>query len=197
MANSRGLLPRNWVGVDSTGTAGAANSNGVHIESAGNFVGGATAAARNIVSGNTGSGIIVQGASASGNAIQGNFVGTNAAGTAAVPNQGVQSGVFILSAPGNTVGGSVAGAGDVISGNAQHALTIVGATATGNFVQGNLIGTAANGTTPLANTGIGIDVVTAPGNTIGGAGNARNVVANNNNGIQIEPVPTPTSSETT
>ena len=127
----------------------------------------------------------MQGASASGNAIQGNFVGTNAAGTAAVPNQGIQSGVFILSAPGNTVGGTVAGAGNVISGNAQHALTIVGATATGNLIQGNLIGTAANGTTPLANTGIGIDVVTAPGNTIGGAGNARNVVANNNNGIQI------------
>ncbi len=183
--NTNNRIEGNWVGVDSTGTAGAANSNGVRIESAGNFVGGATAAARNIVSGNTGSGIIVQGASASGNAIQGNFVGTNAAGTAAVPNQGIQSGVFILSAPGNTVGGTVAGAGNVISGNAQHALTIVGATATGNLIQGNLIGTAANGTTPLANTGIGIDVVTAPGNTIGGAGNARNVVANNNNGIQI------------
>ena len=71
------------------------------------------------------------------------------------------------------------------SGNTQHAITIVNAASTGNLIQGNLVGTAADGTTPLGNGGIGIDLVTAPGNTIGGVGDARNVVANNNTGIPI------------
>ena len=175
----------NWIGLTSAGTAASGNGTGVRVSGSGNTVGGTTAAARNVISGNLGSGVIVENATSSGNVILGNFVGTNAAGTAAVPNQGIQSGVFILNAPGNTVGGTAAGAGNVISGNAQHALTLVGSTATGNQIQGNFIGTAANGTSPLANTGIGIDIVTAPGNTVGGAGNARNVVANNNNGMQI------------
>ncbi len=179
------VIQGNYIGTNATGTAALANGTGVTIGGAGNTVGGTTPQARNLISGNLGSGVTVQGAASSGNVVLGNFIGTNAAGTAAIPNQGIQSGVFILNAPGNTIGGTAAGAGNVISGNAQHALTIVGATATGNLVQGNFVGTAADGATPLGNGGIGIDIVSAPGNTVGGTGTARNLVAHNQTGMQI------------
>ena len=182
-ANTNNRIEGNWVGLDSTGNAAAANNFGIRVESPGNTVGGSTAAARNVVSGNTGSGITVQGTTASGNTVQGNYVGTSVTGSAPVPNQGVQSGIFILNAPNNTIGGASAGSGNVISGNALHALTLVNTS--GNVIQGNLIGTGPSGTTPLSNGGIGLDIVTSSSNTVGGAGNARNTVSNNGTGMQI------------
>ena len=181
--NTNNRIEGNWIGLDSTGNGAAANNFGIRVESPGNTVGGATAAARNVVSGNTGSGITVQRTTASGNTVQGNYVGTNVTGNAAVPNQGIQSGIFILDAPNTTIGGTSAGSGNVISGNAQHALTLVNTS--GNVILGNLIGTEPNGVTPLGNGGIGLDIVTSSSNTVGGAGNARNTVSNNGTGMQI------------
>ena len=166
--NTNNRIEGNWVGLDSTGNGAAANNFGIRVQSPGNTVGGATAAARNVVSGNTGSAITVQGTTASGNTVQGNYVGTNVTGNAPVPNQGVQSGIFILNAPNNTIGGTSAGSGNVISGNALHALTLVNTS--GNVILGNLIGTEPNGVTPLGNGGIGLDIVTSSSNTVGGAG---------------------------
>ena len=185
LAGSGTRLEGNWIGTTASGAAAAGNGTGIRVITSGTTIGGLTPATRNLISGNLGSGVVIQDSTSSGNVVVGNYIGTDVTGTAAVPNQAIQSGVFILNAPNNTIGGTAAGAGNVISGNAQHALTIVGATASGNMLQGNLIGTAADGTTPLGNAGIGIDIVTAPGNTVGGAGNARNVVAHNGTGMQI------------
>ena len=101
------------------------------------------------------------------------------------PNLGIQSGVFINGAPGNTVGGTAPGAGNVVSGNANHAVTVVGAAAIGSVIQGNFIGTDPTGTIRVANVGIGVDIVSAVNTTIGGAGAARNVISGNGAGIQI------------
>ena len=51
-----------------------------------NTIGGTTAGAGNVISGNTGDGIGVT-AAARGNVIEGNYIGTNAAGTAALANR--------------------------------------------------------------------------------------------------------------
>ena len=88
-------------------------------------------------------------------------------------------------ASNNTIGGAAAGAGNVVSGNTQHAVTVVGNTSIGNIIQGNFIGTNPTGTAALANGGIGVDVVSAINTRIGGAGLARNVISGNGTGIQV------------
>ena len=175
------VVEGNYIGTDPTGTLARGNLIGVSVQSANNRIGGTTAAARNVISGNQG-GVFIHDPTATGNVVQGNYIGTNAAGTAAIPNTGVQSGVQINNgASSNTIGGGAPGAGNVVSGNAQHAITICCSLPTaGNIVQGNLVGVAANGTTPLSNAGIGIDVVTALNTSVLG-----NVVSNNGTGVQI------------
>lgn len=61
-------------------------------------------------------GIVVEGFNTTGNKIEGNYMGTNAAGTGALGN-GLE-GVEIAGADDNTVGGTVAGAGNRIARNA-------------------------------------------------------------------------------
>ena len=120
------------------------------------------------------------------NVVQGNYLGTDVTGTAAGP--GNSQGVLIdTNASGNTIGGTGAGAGNVVSGNSSDGIDI---SSDGNFVQGNKIGTNAAGTAVLGN---GI-----PGAALGGAGvrffgGTSNTVANNvisgndNEGIFIHP----------
>ena len=128
-------------------------------------------------------------AAASGNLVAGNDIGTNAAGTAALPN--AYDGIYIDSgASANTIGGTAAGAGNVISGNSGDGVEITGTGTTGNVVVGNLIGTNAAGTGALANNGLaGIMIYDSNSNTIGGmAAGAGNVISGNaGNGIQLNP----------
>ena len=86
------------------------------------------------------------------------------AGSAAVANG---TGIYIASAD-NTVGGTEAGAANLISGNRNVGVQIEQSTAISNIVVGNLIGTDTVGTSALANgTGVLIDA-DASSNTIGG-----------------------------
>ena len=60
----------------------------------------------------------MQNATATGNVVQGNYIGLNAAGTAALPNWSHRGCIRSSTAPAATrIGGTVAGAGNVISGN--------------------------------------------------------------------------------
>ncbi|HYW70374.1 MAG TPA: SdrD B-like domain-containing protein, partial [Pyrinomonadaceae bacterium] len=162
----------NWIGVDSTGTAVAANSTGIAVFSSNNQIGGTTPAARNVISGNIGTGIGLNGSST--NQVQGNFIGTDITGTIALGNK--NSGLSI-SGSNNTIGGTTPGAGNLISGNGIGVLV---ANASGNFFQGNLVGTKADGTSPLGNLDDGFVVNGASNNTIGGAGaGAGNTIAFN------------------
>ena len=106
----------NLIGTNASGTGAIANSaDGVNIDTAdGNTIGGTTAGARNVISGNTGNGISLTNG-ADNELIQGNYIGLNAAGTAALANNA--SGISVDSTSNNaTIGGTVAGAGNVISG---------------------------------------------------------------------------------
>ncbi|HEY9285660.1 MAG TPA: Calx-beta domain-containing protein, partial [Pyrinomonadaceae bacterium] len=174
-----------YVGTDAAGAAALANGQiGILVSSAGNTIGGTSAGARNVVSGNGNAGILISGAAATGNAVQGNYVGTDAAGTAAVANafNGVQ---INNSAGSNTVGGTGPAARNVISGNGLNGVSVQAA---GNTVQGNFIGTKADGASALANAANGLIVNNAGSNLIGGtAAGAGNVISGNTGaGVSLE-----------
>src|SRR5207247_1576932 len=136
-------------------------------------IGGTAAGAGNLVSGNDGDGIVVAN---SGALIQGNFIGTNATGTAALRN--LRHGVNFLGLKGrnSTLGGTTAGARNLISGNGVDGVYVGDG---GNLIQGNYIGTNASGTAALANMQHGVDI-TSSGNTVGGTvAGARNVISGN------------------
>src|SRR5262249_50295704 len=93
----------------------------------------------------------------------------------------------------NTVGGTAAGAGNVISGNTQQGVLIENSGTTGVLVAGNFIGTNATGTSAIANGTEGIQIDSgASGNTIGGltatpGTGAGNVISGNTqDGVYIE-----------
>jgi VCBS repeat protein len=181
------LVQGNFIGVTADGTASAGNANaGVRIDAPAfaNRIGGTTVAAANVISGNGQVGILIFGPTATGNRVEGNLIGTNAAGTAAVPNlvDGVQ-----IAAPSNIIGGTAAGAGNQISGNAQHGVLIIGSDATGNLVHGNRIGTTAAGTAALPNTQDGVRIdVGASQNAIGAEAAAANTIAfNGGSGVAV------------
>jgi hypothetical protein len=118
-------------------------------------------------------------AGAANNIVRGNYIGTNAAGTAALANDA--TGIQVQGAPNNTIGGTNAADRNLISGNGSAGVFIDGATATGNTVLGNFIGTDINGTADLGNVGFGVAIQNAPTNTIGGnTPGTRNIISGNN-----------------
>lgn len=112
----------------------------------------------------------------SGLTIQGNLVGTDATGTKALPNK--TAGILISGPTNVTIGGSVAGARNIVSGNTGDGIaTRFGAA--GLVIQGNYSGVGIDGSQPLGNGGAGIDV-TSTGVSVGGLGAGQgNIVANN------------------
>jgi hypothetical protein len=182
------LVQGNYIGVALTG-AGLGNDIGVAIVdgASSNTIGGTETEARNVISGNGGSGILISGSGTAGNLVLGNFIGTDASGTAPLGNGG--NGITIEFGPSNnTIGGTAAGARNVISGNGANGVTISDAGTSGNVVQGNLIGTDATGITALANSGDGVAIIGAGNNTIGGtmAGAGNTIAFNGNDGVLVD-----------
>ncbi len=168
----------NYLGTDPSGTRDLGHGDyGVAIGGApDNTIGGTTPGARNLISGNLG-GIGIEGDGATGNKVKGNYIGTDKSGTADLGNR--SSGVLIDDAPGNTVGGTVAAARNIISGNDAYGVQIEGGGATGNEISGNYVGTDRSGASPLENAD-GVSIDGAPGNTVGGTTvGARNVISGN------------------
>lgn len=187
------VVAGNYIGTNTTGTAAVANlGDGVRIDGGAhdNTIGGATAAARNVISGNNPvgnfafAGILITGSNSSGNAVRGNFIGVNAAGSAALGNAGL-AGVTISGGAPNTIVGGPAAARNIISGNNTLGLFISGS-ATGTVVQGNYVGLDVTGSTTVGNGSDGIRLTGgAHDNTIGGPAGLGNVISGNGFGIQI------------
>jgi parallel beta-helix repeat protein len=169
----------NFIGTDSIGTTAVPNTgNGVGIVSMpGNTIGGTTVADRNLISGNGAGGVGISGDAGTNNTVTGNFIGTDVNGTAALANSG--SGVSISTGPNNVVGGTVAGSGNLLSGNLSSGVFIQDGAA-GTLVQGNLIGTNAAGTAGVPNANGVVCTNGATGVTVGGTtAGAGNTIAFN------------------
>ena len=127
------------------------------MDSSSNTVGGTAAGARNVISGNTGVGILVSSDGtmpASGNLIAGNLIGTDSTCAKALGNTG--PGVSIGMTFSDTIGGSTAAARNVISGNGGQGILVTAAgTATSpalDLILGNYIGTDGTGMNALGNS---------------------------------------------
>ena len=157
------MVQGNYIGVDVNGTAALGNGNeGVLIFSSNphnNIVGGITgvpgAPPGNVISNNATYGINLNGTT--DNVIQGNIIGADATGT--MPMGNGLTGIILSTNPssGNTVGGTVSGAGNIIAfngtticGGPDHSgVTVSGETVIDNAVLGNSI---------FSNDGLGIDL---------------------------------------
>jgi hypothetical protein len=192
------VIQGNYIGTDLTGTVALGNGSsqmgglfggfdeGIKIDNtAGNTIGGTTAADRNLVAGSVVDGIQVAGSAATANLVIGNYVGTDVTGTIALRN--AFSGVAIFGgAHDNTIGG--VGTGNVISGNGGSGVYISDAATGGNQVIGNSIGVSAAGTAGLGNGVCGVEIVNgATANIVGGtaAGMDNVISANGSDGVQI------------
>ena len=176
-AGSGNQIVGNAIGTDITGMRAIGNGDGIDLVAGGNTVGGTTAGAGNVISGNVSHGLAIAG---SGNLVEGNLVGTDQGGTMRLGNA---TGIFLTGAD-NQIGGTVAGARNVISGSTMAegtGLRIFGSGAAGNRVEGNYIGTNAAGTAALPNYGSGVCLeYGAMDNTIGGeAAGAGNLLSGN------------------
>ena len=126
-------------------------------EGSGNLIGGTTATARDIISANGIHGVEIDNTGTSGNVVAGDYIGIDATGTKALGN--TDMGVYLSAgASSNTIGGTTAGALDVISANGQNGVTI-GNGCSINTVAGDSIGTDATGTKPLGNFSDGVAII--------------------------------------
>lgn len=208
----------NYIGPDITGLNAVPNvRTGILIYHApSNTIGGYTHLHRNVISGNTRSGITVDGSDeipeggyvsngdANNNRIIGNYIGVDSTGNKALPN--VLRGVTLYWAQNNFVGGDATGAGNVISGNGKEGVTMLGEcletgplecqdlgfdenrTAFNNHVRGSLIGVGADGVTAIPNGTHGVLISHGSNNRIGlsSPGSGNFIMYNTKYGVRIQ-----------
>jgi hypothetical protein len=201
----------NYVGTDPTGALAIQNANAgngleVMYGATNTVIGGTTAAARNVISGNGFYGIELL--LTTGAVIEGNYIGTNAAANAPLGN--FTDGVRVGLTSTVTIGGTAPGAGNVISGNGtgHNCCGVSGAgvgltggssgssSASTLLIEGNLIGTDASGAYAIPNSQDGVTFFGHNGafaNTVigGTTAAARNVISGNAGaGIGVSQGPT-------
>lgn len=178
-ANS--FVQGNFIGTDQTGTLPRGNAFGnVYIFSSTNItIGGASAAARNIISASTasgGSGVIVQ--AGPNNVIQGNYIGSDVSGQYDLGN--LYDGIYITSSASGTKI-----LGNQIVNNRANGINL--SSAANTVVENNLIGTDATGARPLGNLGAGVTINSSSTNRVGGlsAGQANAIFFNGGAGVEL------------
>ena len=192
------VIQGNYIGVDANGTTAVTlgwrtgtNNDGILLNAGrGTVIGGAAPGAGNVIGGHWEQAIWINGTSAA-NQILGNRIGATPDGNAIIDrldgsNLANLRGILIEDSPGNVIGGSVAGAGNIISGN-YNGVEIRGTASTGQQILGNFVGTNASGTAALADQGAGILLDGVSGAVIGGlSASAGNLVSGNaRSGISI------------
>jgi hypothetical protein len=116
----------NFIGTDATGTQDRGNdSSGILVNAADVRIGSIVRADKNLISGNTTSGINLGIASADA-VVQGNLIGTSKNGRKALPNEG--DGVFITGSDGHLIGGEFAGQGNSIGFNGGDGVNLISVT---------------------------------------------------------------------
>lgn len=160
-----GLIERNLIGTDQTGTLGLPNKNGIELLDA--F---STTIRDNTISGNSGIGVYVY--FGGDNTISDNVIGLDSSGTVPVPNK---AGIILHGAGSSTV------QDNVISSNIDTGI-IITVRNRPNTIISNKIGTDITGTLPRGNGANGV-VIDAPETSV-----LQNVIAaNGENGIRVLP----------
>ncbi len=177
------LIAGNFIGTDASGMSTRGNSgDGVRIVSGATSttVGGTSTLRRNIIAGNGGDGIQIDGETSDSNTIQNNYIGVNATATASLGNGGY--GIYVSNGADSTVIGGL-NLGNVIGGNYLGGIAIDGAS-TSTFIMGNFIGTNSGGTLDLGNLQHGILLTNSASNTTIGSTTAGtgNTIAFNGEG---------------
>ncbi len=173
------VIQGNLIGTDVNGVNKIPNFTGVSAFGPNILVGGDTAAARNVISGNNGDGVSIRGA---GSKVQGNYIGTDITGTLPLGN----SNVGVGGGDGALIGGTAPEARNIISANGSINVSLgsfgSGAAVT---VHGNYIGTDVTGTRAVGTTSVGVNIGTS-NNVVGGVvAGTRNVISGNTIGIQL------------
>jgi parallel beta-helix repeat protein len=212
-------LNSDYIGLGLTGAAAGNDGDGVYVSAASsrNFIGlnssGASGVVANVISGNTGSGIVLSGSS--GNTVVSNRIGTNVAGTSAIANG--LDGISITGRSNrNEIGGTdfidtatgqannptgnkgkvtpvfvVPPLGNLISGNGQNGVSIDAGSGYNNL-NGNFVGTTAGGNAAIGNAGDGVWIKGADNNSLVGCKFVNNpfvyynvLSGNGGNGLRI------------
>ena len=178
------VLEANWLGINPAAPntpSGAPNGHGIFVSTSGNTIGGTGPYDGNVIGRNAYDGILIATdgvTSPSGNALFGNFIGVTPDGN----GLGDRDYGVNIGASGTLIGGTIAGSGNVISGNENGGIRLWGSQgATSTMIKGDLIGLRPDGaaTIPTANAP-GIWVESTPGEVIGGPEDgARNVISGN------------------
>ncbi|HEY6450920.1 MAG TPA: hypothetical protein VIX60_09610 [Candidatus Cybelea sp.] len=186
-------LDRNYIGLNLAGTAFANRGDGVYVSSGssnnriGRNASGASGAVANVISGNVGNGVTLQGST--GNSIVANRIGTDPSGKSAIPNGA--NGIWITAASNNNeIGGTrfidtgtgkannptgskgtvppvfvVPPDGNLVSGNGENGILIDGGSEN-NTLNGNFIGTTADGDGAIGNSADGVRIKKADNNSL-------------------------------
>ncbi len=152
------------LGVDHSGTTALGNAgSGVRALNADHCTVGGTGPMSIVSSGNGVNGVLLVDCRQA--QVTGAFLGTDWRGRVAVPNS--ESGIRLVNSPRAMIGGEQEGLRNVVSGNALHGVSIVGAGSGGAVVIGNRLGTDLSGRIAIPNTA-GIAIWEAPDVRIGG-----------------------------
>jgi parallel beta-helix repeat protein len=212
-------LAGNYIGLNLQGTAFGNGGDGIHVSatSANDIIGSNPTAASgvisNVVSGNAGNGIVLDGSS--GNTLVNNYIGTDPTGTKAIANGG--NGVWVTGAShGNTIGGTaftdtatgavnnptgdkgsvpavfvVPPLGNLVSGNGANGI-LIDNNSQNNVLNGNFVGTTADGDSALGNALDGVAINGANNNSLIGCQFVNNpfvyynvLSANGGNGLHV------------
>lgn len=162
------IVAGNFIGTDATGLQALGNGTGVSAGGGSN----SNRIEANLISGNTGDGIILN---ETHHVVVGNLVGTDVTGAAALGNR---NGIVIYGGSYNQIGSDGDGVNDpaernLVSGNRESGILIQGEGAIHNVVAGNYIGTDVTGTQALGN-GYGVWISGASFNQIGTQGQSWN-----------------------
>ena len=188
-------LNGDYIGLDLAGAADGNHGDGIFVssDSSEDMIGlnssGDSGVVANVISGNTGSGLVLSGAR--DNTVAANRIGTNRAGSAAMANGG--NGIWLTQgANGNEIGGTeytdaattqqnnptgskgtvtpvfvVPPLGNLVSGNSGDGL-LIDTGSQDNVLNGNFIGTTADGDAAIGNSGNGVSIIGANGNSLVG-----------------------------
>ncbi|MGV2340545.1 MAG UNVERIFIED_CONTAM: hypothetical protein LVR18_43345 [Planctomycetaceae bacterium] len=186
------VIAGNLIGVAADGLTRLSNDfHGIVVNTNATRIGGNLPAERNVISGNSGTGLVVArwGREGSDIVVAGNYIGTGIDGLTDVGNGG--AGVDIA-ASNVVVGGArtgggqmLSGPGNLISGN-QYQGVIVSPGTEGTQVSGNFIGTNRHGSVAIPNDAEGVLIAGSQTVVGGDTFNLANIISGNKSeGIKI------------